>query len=150
MRKCARHDDERVRDADEEAVFLQCANFGTQLCDRVAQIALPRGSGSGKGVFSFGAFQCLFGRRQIWVWCGALLRPTIARCRFKIGWRAGPGGQTISIGAVSIYVHVRLKQEYFSMALRMLKLQDGLAVEKIVPRQKHVEPSNVFAQHFNF
>ena len=36
------------------------------------------------------------------------------------------------------------------MSLRMLKLQDSLAIEKVMPRQKQIEASEVFAQHPDF
>ena len=34
------------------------------------------------------------------------------------------------------------------MALRMLQLQHCLAIEKVVPRKKEIEPGEIFPEHF--
>jgi len=39
VRKCARHDNERIGRADKKAVLFQSAEFGAQFCDRIAQVA---------------------------------------------------------------------------------------------------------------
>ncbi len=134
MRKCAGYHDKRIGRADEEAVIFQCTDFGAQLRDCVAQITLPCGSGSCKPILVFGAFQCLFGSGEIWVRRGGFLWPAITRGRLEINRRASTDRHPIAIRAVSIHVHVRLEQQRFSMRLRMLKLQDSLAIEKVMPR----------------
>ena len=56
VRECARHHDKRISRADEEAVLFQCADFGAQLRDRIAQLTLSRGCGSSKRILIFGTF----------------------------------------------------------------------------------------------
>ena len=140
MCKCARHHDKRVNGADEEAVLFQGANFGAQLCDRVAQAGFSRGSGSCKRVLSFCAFQFIFGRREIRIRRSRFLWPAITGGRLEVSRRTRASRHAIRIGAVRIHVHVRLEQERFSMALWMLKLQNSLAIEEIMTRQKQIEP----------
>ena len=136
VRKCSRHHDKRIGRADEEAVFFQCADFGAQLRDRIAQVALACRSGRCERILIFGAFQCLFGRGEIRVGRGRFLCPAITGGRLEISRRASTNRHPISIGAISIHVHVRLEQERFSMSLRMLNLENSLAIEKVMPRQK--------------
>lgn len=150
MRKCARNHDKRISRADEEAVIFQCTDFGAQLRDCVAQITLPCGSGSCKAILVFDAFQCLFGGGEIWVRRGGFLWPAVTGGRLEINRRAITDRHPIAIGAVSVHVHVRLEQQRFSMRLGMLKLQDSLAIEKVMPRKKQVEASEVFTKNSNF
>ena len=97
VRKCARHHDKRIGRADEEAVFSQCADLGTQLRDCIAQLTLPCGSGSCERVFIFCAFQSLFGRGEIRVRRGRFLWPAITRGRLEISGCAGTDRHPISV-----------------------------------------------------
>ena len=146
MCKCARNDDERIGRADQETKLFQCANFGAQFRDCVAQFAFQRGTRSRERIFVFCAFQSLFGSSEIRIGRVRFLLPTITGGRFEICRRAGPGRQPVGIGAVCVHIHVGLEEKRFSMSLRMLKLQNRLAIEKVMPRQKQVETAKVLAQ----
>src|ERR1700730_541643 len=103
------------------------------------------GTRSGKRKFSFRMLQSVFGSCEIWIRLGRLLGPAITGGRLEICRCARANGHPICVGAVSIYIHIGLEEESFSVRLRMLKQQDGLAIEKIMPREKNIEPSEVFA-----
>ena len=113
--------------------------------DHIAQITFAGGTRSGKGKLSFRTLQSVFGSCEVWIRLARLLGPAITGGRLEICGCARANGHPIGIGAVSIYVHISLEQERFSVRLRMLKLQDRLAIEKIMPREKNIEPSEVFA-----
>ncbi len=147
MGKCARNYDERIGRADQETELFQCANFCAQFGDCVAQLAFARRCGGRKRILVFGAFQSLFSRAEVRVGRICFLLPTIAGGRLEIRRRAGTSRQPVGIGAVGVYIHVRLKQKRFSMGLGMLKLQNGLAIEKVMPGQEQIETAKVFAQH---
>ena len=133
MRKCARHHDERVGRANKEAVLFQCAHLRAQFCNLVTQVALSYGRGGCKRILIFRAFQRILRLSEVRIGSLGFLWPAITGERFEICRRASAYRHPISIGTVSVHVHVCLEHERFSVTLRMLKLQHSLAVEEIVP-----------------
>src|SRR5581483_3940207 len=95
-------------------------------------------------------FQCRFGSRKIWIRSGRLLRPAITGERFEICRGATANGHPVCVRTVSIDIHIRLKQKGFSVRLGMLKLQNGLAIEKVMPRKEQIQASEVFTQFSGF
>src|SRR4029453_12906103 len=137
MHKCTRHYNKGVSRTDQETVFFLRADFRAELRDHVAQITFAGGIRSGKRKLSFRTLQSVFGSCEIWIRLGRFLGPAITGGRLEICRCAHANGHPICIGAVSIYIHIALEQERFSVRLRMLKLQDRLAIEKIMPREKY-------------
>jgi hypothetical protein len=58
VRESARNYDERIGRADQEAKFFECADFGTQFRDRIAQFAFA---------FRRGRFECVLVLRMFQV-----------------------------------------------------------------------------------
>ena len=132
---------------DQETELLKRRDFRAQLGDCIAQIALAIGrSGLGSG-FIFRAFQSLFGSGKIRIGCHRFLSPLETGERFEVGRRPRASRHPVAIRTVRIDIHVGLQQQCLPMALRMLQLQDSLAIEKIVTREKQVQADKIFAKH---
>src|ERR1051326_3826864 len=150
MGKRGWHDDERIGRADQETELFQRADFGAQIRDRIAQCAPPCGGRCCKSIFIFSAFQSLFGSGEIRVGRVRLLLPAITGGWLEIRWRASARRQAVGIGAVGVHIHVGREQKRFWTSLRMLKLQNSLAIEKVVSRQEEIQATKVLTQHFDF
>ena len=133
--------------ADEETEFLERRDFRAQLGDCIPQVALAlRCSGSG-GKFIFRAFQSFFGSGKIRIGCRRFLCPLETGERFEVGRRPRANRHPVAIRTVRIDIHVGLQQQRLAMALWILQLQDSLAIEKIVTREKQVQPDKIFTKH---
>jgi len=132
---------------NEETEFLERPDFRAQLGDCIPQVALAlRRSGSG-GKLIFRAFQSFFGSGKIRIGCRRFLCPLETGERFEVGRRPRANRHPVAIRTVRIDIHVGLQQQRLAMALRMLQLQDSLAIEKIVTREKQVQADKIFAKH---
>ena len=132
--KRARHHDERIGGADQETKLFQRADFRAQFRDCVPQVAFALRCGTCLRVLVFSALQSLFGPREIRVRRIRFLFPAITGGWLEIRRRPGAGREAIGIRAVGVHIHLRLKKKRLSMSFGMLKLQNGLAIEKVMPR----------------
>ena len=57
-----------------------------------------------------------------------------------------PGRESIGIGPIGINVHVRLQEDRAPLGFRMPQLQHRLAIVKIMPGKKLIEPDQVLFQ----
>ena len=150
MGESARNYDVGVGRADEEAEFLERADFHAQLSDGIAQLALTLGRNRFQRVLIFRALQSLFSRGEIRIGRWRFLWPAITGCRFEISRSTGSNGDAVSIGPIGIDVHIGLEQERFAMTLRVPQFQHGLAIKKVVARKKLIKTNKAFAQHSYF
>jgi len=135
----ARNYDVGVGRADEEAEFLERANFRAQLRDSIAQLALTLGRDRFQRVLIFRALHSLLRRGEIRIGRRRFLWPAITGCRFEIGRGTGSSGHAVGIGPIGIDIHIRLEQERFAMTLRVPQFQHGLAIKKVVARKKLIK-----------
>ena len=121
-----------------------------QLSEPGAQLAFTFGVSCLERIFCFRAFQAILDPSEIRIRRRRLFWPAITGEWFEICSRAISNRNAVCVRTVCIDIHVRLKQERFAMTLRMLQLQHGLAIVKIVSREKQIESGKILLKHFHF
>ena len=148
-RKCSRHDDVGISRTDQKTEFLERHYLIAEQHQRTAQLAFAFRCGRFERVLVFNFFQTVFGRGKVRVRRRRLFGPAIAGEWLEICCHTSPNRHSVRIRAVGIDIHVRLEQERLAMALWVLQLQNGLAIEKIMPGQNLIEMDEIVAQHFH-
>ena len=120
--------------------FFRSIDLPLNLLDLILQNSFSFGRGVLRFVLRLKLFQFIFPLRDELARFTGFLRPAVAGKRLKVCRRTIHVGSAVGVGAIGIHVHVALDQERFATGLRVLELQDGVAVEKIVAGNDLIEP----------
>jgi hypothetical protein len=101
-------------------------------------------------LFQFKSVQSLFNSWQVGIGTVRFLSPAKTGERFERRRHTVASRHPITIGAVCIHIHVRLKEQRAAFGFRVLQCQHRLAVVEIVTREQQVQPIQTLAQLAHF
>lgn len=133
VRESSRQNDIGIGGPNQKTELFQRGDLVPQLRQRGAELPFSLRRRRLEPVLSFDFLQTILGRGEIRIRRSALFRPAITGEWFEIRCHTSSNWHPVRVGTICIDVHVRLEQERFAVTLRVLQLQDGLAIEKIVP-----------------